>query len=362
MGAGSGEESADDVARAARLVYVSDTERGITRRRAGRGFSYRDPDGGVVRDPDTLARIERLTIPPAWRDVWICTRPTGHLQATGWDARGRKQYRYHPRWRAVRDAVKFERMADFGAALPLVRARVDADLRRPSLSRERVVAAVVRLLDETLVRVGNEEYARENGSYGLTTLREKHVDVSGDTIWLSFRTKGGKTAEQRVTDRRLARLVRRCQDLPGQTLFQYVDDQGVPRSLGSRDVNEYLGETMAGPFTAKDFRTWAASVRVAAALREHGEPPDGTRARKQIAEAVKDAAEALANTPAVCRASYVHPAVVEAHANGVLARLDRRRVRRELAAKPGLSEEEAALLVLLRHQQASAAEPAAGAG
>ena len=303
-------------------------------------------------------RIRSLAIPPAWRDVWICTDPNGHLQATGWDARGRKQYRYHPRWRAVRDAVKFERLLDFGAVLPRLRTRADADLARRGLPLERVLAAVVRLLDVTQIRVGNEEYARDNDSYGLTTLRDHHARIGTGSIRLSFRAKGGKLGERRIDDRRLARVVRRCQDLPGQVLFQYEDDDGQPRPVDSRDVNAYLQEITGGPFTAKDFRTWAASVQVAARLRAQEEPTSHTRARKDVTAAVKEAAAQLTNTPAVCRASYVHPVVVDAYLDGGLTEVPTRRVRREQATHPGLSEDEAFLMVLLRTRQAEAMDQA----
>jgi DNA topoisomerase-1 len=346
------------VAEAAGLVYVHDTTPGYSRRRAGKGFSYRDPEGALVRDRVTLARIQALAIPPAWTDVWIAADPDGHLQATGWDAKGRKQYRYHARWRAVRDAVKFERLLDFGAALPRLRTRVDVDLSRRGLPLERVLAAVVRLLDVTQIRVGNEEYARDNDSYGLTTLRDHHADIGAASIRLSFRAKGGKLGERRIDDRRLARIVRRCQDLPGQVLFQYEGDDGQPHPVDSRDVNRYLQQATGGPFTAKDFRTWAASVQVAARLRATGEADSATRARKDVVAAVKEAAAQLTNTPAVCRASYVHPVVVDSYLDGSLAELPSRRVRRELATHPGLDEDEAFVMVLLRTRQAEALDRA----
>jgi DNA topoisomerase-1 len=344
----------EQLAEAAGLSYVQDTIPGITRRRAGKGFSYRDPQGRRITDKRTLERIRSLAVPPAWTDVWICPEPAGHLQATGWDAKGRKQYRYHADWRKVRDAVKFERLLDFGSALPRLRARVEADLGRSGLTHDRVVAAVVRLLDETQIRVGNEEYARENHSYGLTTLRDRHAEITPTRIHLMFRGKSGKLGERTVKDRRLARVVRRCQDLPGQILFQYVGDDGGPHPVDSRDVNHYLQEVTGGPFTAKDFRTWAASVAVAARLRAQGEPASGTGAKKAVVAAIKEAAAELANTPAVCRASYVHPAVVDAHLDGRLAAVESRDVRRQLATTPGLSEDEALLMVLLRREQAEA--------
>jgi DNA topoisomerase-1 len=344
----------DEVAELAGLNYVQDSAPGIRRIRAGKGFSYRAEDGSRITSPEALARIRALVIPPAWSNVWICVDPQGHLQATGRDARGRKQYRYHPRWRQLRDATKFERLLDFGAALPAVRARVDAELSQPGLSPPRVVAAVVRLLDETQIRVGNEEYARDNESYGLTTLRNHHAEVSSNRIRLLFRGKSGKTIERTVSDRRLARLVRRCQDLPGQLLFQYVGDDGNPHPVDSRDVNRFLHDVVGEPFTAKDFRTWAANVSVAASLRGMGAPESRTASKKDVVAAVKEAAAELANTPTVCRASYIHPAVVDAYLDGDLARIDRRNVRRELATHPGLTEDEALLMSLLRQQQEDA--------
>ncbi|MEA3218850.1 MAG: topoisomerase [Acidimicrobiia bacterium] len=342
------------VAEVAGLVYVQDSAPGIRRRRAGKGFSYRAANGSPIRDTATLARIRALVIPPAWSDVWICAHADGHLQCTGFDARGRKQYRYHIRWRQVRDAMKFERLLDFGAVLPMLRTRADADLSRGDLSLRRVIAAVVRLLDETQIRVGNEEYARDNDSYGLTTLRDHHADITSGRICFTFPGKSGKRIERTVSDRRLARLVRRCQELPGQILFQYIDSDGNPHPVDSRDVNRYLQEVTGQPFTAKDFRTWAASVSVAASLRGHGAPESMTGSRKRVVAAVKAAANELANTPTVCRASYIHPAVVDAYLEGDLAGIDQRSVRRELATHPGLSADEALLMSLLRRQQAEA--------
>lgn len=342
----------DEVAEVAGLNYVHDSAPGIRRVRAGKGFSYRSPSGSRITDAKTLARIRALVIPPAWTDVWICTDPDGHLQVTGRDARGRKQYRYHTRWRQVRDAMKFERLLDFGAVLPVVRARVDVDLSQPGLSPRRVVAAVVRLLDETQIRVGNEEYARDNESYGLTTLRNHHAKVGSDRIRFVFRGKSGKVIERTVSDRRLARLVRRCQELPGQVLFQYVGADGEPHPVDSRDVNRYLQDVAGEAFTAKDFRTWAASVSVASSLRSQGAPTSRTASKREVVAAVKDAATELANTPTVCRASYVHPAVVDAYLEGELAKIDNRTVRRELATHPGLTEDEALLMSVLRRQQA----------
>jgi DNA topoisomerase I len=299
------------------LRHVTDRAPGITRLRAGKGFRYRAPDGSFVRSPQTLARIRALAIPPAWTDVWICALPYGHLQAVGRDARGRKQYRYHPRWRAVRDETKYARLAAFGHALPSIRRRVHEDMRRPGLPREKVLAAVVGLLETTLIRVGNEEYARRNGSYGLTTLRTKHVRVNGARVRLQFVGKGGRPHVVDLDDRRLARVVRRCRELPGHELFQYVDEDGRRQSIDSADVNAYLREISGQDFTAKDFRTWGGTVLAAAALRglEPGRP---TRARKQIAEAVATVARQMRNTPAICRKSYIHPAIFTAFETSAL--------------------------------------------
>jgi DNA topoisomerase-1 len=341
------------VAEAAGLVYVHDTAPGIARRRAGRRFRYVKADGSPVTDPRTLARIQALVIPPAWEHVWICARANGHLQATGWDARGRKQYRYHDAWRSIRDAAKFERLLDFGAVLPEIRARAEADVARRGLPLEKVVAVVVQLLDRTLIRIGNEEYAQANDSYGLTTLRDEHATFTGGSATLSFRAKGGHIREQRIDDRRLARIIRQCQDLPGQILFQYRDDDGAPRAIDSRDVNAWLDDVTHGGFTAKDFRTWGATVRVAAALHPLGPPESNATARKHLVEAVKAAAEHLANTPTVCRTSYVHPGVIEAYQDGSLSEITERDVRRVEARRPGLSRNEALLVVALQRRQAT---------
>jgi DNA topoisomerase-1 len=300
-----------EAAASGHLRYVTDRAPGIARLRAGKGFRYRAADGSFVRSPQVLARIRALAIPPAWTEVWICTLPHGHLQAVGRDARGRKQYRYHPRWRAVRDETKYARLAAFGRALPAIRRRVHEDMRRPGLPREKVLAAAVGLLETTLIRVGNEEYARQNGSYGLTTLRSKHVRVKGARVRFEFVGKGGKPHVVDLDDRRLAHVVRQCRDLPGHELFQYVDDDGRRQSIDSADVNAYLREISGQDFTAKDFRTWGGTVLAAAALRGL-EAGSATRARKQIVQAVATVAEQMRNTPAICRKSYIHPAVFEA--------------------------------------------------
>jgi DNA topoisomerase-1 len=297
-----------------RLRHSTDAKPGIQRRRRGRGFGYVDADGRRLTDRETLERIRSLAIPPAWEDVWICPDPLGHLQATGRDAKGRKVYRYHPRYRARREEAKYERLVAFARALPRIRRQVDRDLGRPGLPREKVLAAVVRLLELTLIRVGNDEYARLNRSFGLTTFRDRHASVQGSSIRFRFRGKSGVTHEVGLRDRRLAAIVRRCQDLPGQELFQYVGDDGEPVDVASDDVNDYLRSISgADGFTAKDFRTWAGTVLAYRALRALDEPQTMTEAKRNVVSAIRDTADRLGNTSAVCRASYVHPVVVEAY-------------------------------------------------
>ena len=308
----------EDVAREAGLRYAHDDRPGITRRRAGTGFSYRDREGATIRDQATLARIRALAIPPAWTDVWICPDPRGHIQATGRDARGRKQHRYHARWRSRRDESKFDRMVAFAEALPAIRARCDADLARRGLPREKVLAAVVRLLELTLIRVGNDEYARLNRSFGLTTMRGRHARVDGTEIRFRFPGKSGKRHDVGLRDRRLAAIVRRCQDLPGQDLFQYVDADGNVHDVTSDDVNGYLREITGADFTAKDFRTWAGTVLAFRALSALRPPDRPTDARHEVAAAMRTTADRLGNTPAVARGSYVHPAVIDAYLDGSL--------------------------------------------
>ena len=340
-----------EMARAAGLRYSTDRRPGITRRRAGRGFSYRDPDGSLVRDPETLARIRSLAIPPAWSEVWICPSPLGHLQAGGRDARGRKQYRYHRRWQERRGDEKFTRMLAFARALPRIRRRCDADLALAGLPREKVLAAVVRLLELTLIRVGNDEYARLNRSFGLTTLRDRHARVDGTAIRFRFRGKSGQQHEVGLRDRRLAAIIRRCQDLPGQELFAYVDDDGAIRDVASEDVNEYLREAAGGDFTAKDFRTWAGTVLAYRALRALQPGADERTNRRNVVEAIRLTADKLGNTPAVARGSYVHPAVLEAYLDGSLgsALVE---AAEEQASPPGSASpaEEAAVVRLLRQR------------
>jgi DNA topoisomerase I len=297
-----------------RLTYVNDNEPGITRKRAGRGFAYRNPDGTLVKDPDTLERIRKLAIPPAYTDVWICPDENGHIQATGRDAKGRKQYRYHPEWTALQSETKYARMAAFGRALPAIRERVEADLGLRGLPREKVLAAVVKLLETTLIRVGNDEYARAHNHFGLTTMRDKHAKIEGSEIRFHFEGKSGIKHKTRITDRRLSRVVKACQDVPGQRLFQYVDDEGQHQAIGSADVNAYLREITGENFTAKDFRTWAGTIAAAKALAMQPAPESAADAKRLVTLCMKATAGLLGNTPAVCRSSYVHPAVLDAFA------------------------------------------------
>jgi DNA topoisomerase-1 len=307
------------VAQAAGLTYVDDRDPGITRKGTARGIEYRDADGKPVRDKATLARIGKLVIPPAWTDVWICPDPDGHIQATGRDQKGRKQYRYHDDWRTVRDSHKYEKMITFGRALPRLRRRLDTDLARRGLPREKVLAAVVRLLETTLIRVGNDEYAKQNNSFGLTTLQKRHVRLAGGKAVFQFRGKSGKAHQTGFRDRRLARVIRACQDLPGQRLFKYVDEDGAPQAVTSSDVNAYLREAMGGDFTAKDFRTWAGTLNAARALTMQPPPESATAAKQAVILCVKAVAGLLGNTPTVCRAAYIHPAVIAAFECGTLA-------------------------------------------
>ena len=332
-------------AEAAALRHVSDDRPGITRRRSGSGFSYTAPTGEVIRDRATLMRIRSLAIPPAWTDVWICPTQNGHLQATGRDARRRKQYRYHPRWRQVRDATKYERMVHFGHALAAIRARVEADMSLTGLPRDKVLATVVHLLEITLIRVGNEEYARANDSYGLTTFRVHHVRVNGTKIRFRFRGKSGKETVINVTNRRVARVMRQCRELPGQDLFQYLDESGEPQPINSSDVNDYLRAASGQDFTAKDFRTWGGTLLAARHLASAPEPTTEAEAKAAINAAVEAVAHELRNTKAVCRKCYIHPGVLEAFAHAEL----RQQLRSDEAppAEEGLSGEEAVLLRFL---------------
>jgi DNA topoisomerase-1 len=338
-------------ARAVGLRYRLDDGPGIRRLGTPARPRHVGPDGRPVRDAETLARIRSLAIPPAWRDVWISPDPDGHLQATGRDEKGRKQYRYHPRWRAARDETKYGRMIAFARALPRLRERVAADLARPGLPREKVLAAVVALLESTLIRVGNDEYARNNGSFGLTTLRDRHVAVDRGTLRFRFKGKSGVRHEIDLADPRLARVVRRCQELPGQELFQYRDEAGAVRDVTSADVNAYLREIAGEAFTAKDFRTWTGTVLAAMALQEYEAFDGEAQAKRHIVRAIEAVAERLGNTPSVCRKCYVHPAVLEGYLDGDLVAALRQRAKAE-AARGDLKPEEAAVLALLRRRLA----------
>eukprot|EP01030_Chromulinospumella_sphaerica_P003566 gene3566-3489_t len=322
------------------LHYVDDTQPGITRRKLRGKFCYFGPTGQRIVDPQEIQRINALAVPPAYTDVWICSDPRGHLQATGRDARGRKQYRYHPRWREVRDSDKYSRLRDFGLALPKLRKQLETLLEAPGLSRDKVMATVITLLDATLIRVGNTQYARDNRSYGLTTLRNRHVEVNGSAIQFQFRGKSGVEHQITVKDRRLARIIKRCQDIPGQNLFQYLDENGERHTITSADVNAYLQTLTGADFTAKDYRTWAGSALALAVLREL-EWQLESQAKQHVVAMVKDVARQLGNTPAVCRKCYIHPAVLEGFLLGALAQLPKPRVRK------GLRAEEVALAMLL---------------
>jgi DNA topoisomerase-1 len=335
-------------ARAAGLHYATDTVPGISRQRAGRGFIYRDARGRRIRDAARLARIRALVIPPAWRNVWISPDPNGHLQVTGRDARGRKQYRYHPRWTEERDGVKYGHMIAFARKLPAIRRRVRADLKQPPLSRPRVLATVIRLLEMTLIRVGNEEYAKANKSFGLTTLQDRHVEVRGPVMKFRFRAKSGVVQSIDFQDAMLARSVKRCQDLPGQTLFQYLDAAGNRQSVDSRDVNDYLREIAGEDVTAKDFRTWAGTVLAATALRELAQVDSQMARNRNIVQAIESVAKRLGNTRAVCRKCYVHPAIVDAYLDGTTIEVLSKKTA-QLMSPPlsRRSREETAVLALL---------------
>lgn len=323
------------------LHHVEDTGAGFSRKILRGKFAYFDTTGQRIRDPEVVQRINALVIPPAYTDVWICPDPRGHLQATGRDARGRKQYRYHPRWREIRDQDKYSRMIAFGLALPKLRKQIEAQLAEPGMGRNKVMATVVSLLDATLIRIGNSQYARDNRSYGLTTLRNKHVEVQGEAILFQFRGKSGVEHQVRVTDRRLARVIKRCMELPGQNLFQYLDEQGERRTVSSSDINGYLQCLTGADFTAKDYRTWAGSALALATLRKLHWQPEAD-AKKHIVEMVKAVARQLGNTPAICRKCYIHPAVMEGFLQGDLAKLPRTRQRK------GLRLEEVALATFLQ--------------
>ena len=340
-------------AEAAGLTYVTDANAGITRKRAGTGWAYYAPDGTLIGERGERRRIGRLAIPPAWRDVWICPDPNGHIQATARDAKGRKQYRYHVRFRALRDQSKFGRMLTFSAALPKLREQVEIDLALPGLPRRKLLATVVRLLDKTLIRVGNDEYTKANRSYGLTTLRRHHVEVSGYTLRFEFRGKSGILHEIAVADQRLARIVQQLQDLPGHQLFKYVDENGKRQTIDSDDVNDYLRHVSRRDVTAKDFRTWSGTMVAARALRELGPASSERQARRNVNRALDQVAAHLRNTRAVCRKYYVHPAIIEAYHRGVAVPEPARARRGKLRPSAALRREEIAVLQFLQEEVAA---------
>jgi DNA topoisomerase I len=341
-------------ARVARLRYVDAGEPGFTRVRRGSGFRYLTPDKREVRSPKLLARIAKLAIPPAWSNVWICQTDNGHIQATGVDARGRKQYRYHLSWRRVRDEAKYHDIIAFGHALPALRAKVERDLAQPGLSKRKVLATIVSVMQGTSMRVGNEEYATANGSYGLTTLLDRHAQVSASGVVFRFRGKGGKPHSIKLADRKLAAIVKRCRDIPGQRLFQYQSGSGAYRSVTSSDLNRYLKELTGAPFTAKEFRTWAGTVRAVLALAQAEAAATRTlRATKAaLTRAVLSVSQHLGNTPSICRKCYIHPAVIEAHSRDELKSTFEAQWLRA-RSRPGLSREERAVLDCLERWAAT---------
>ena len=337
-----------EAAESAGLIYVSDEERGLRRERAGEGFRFLKAGGGAVEDEATLERIRKLAIPPAWEEVWICPKATGHIQATGRDARGRKQYKYHPQFREVRESTKYEHMMEFARALPSVRAKLAEHMALRGLPREKVLATVVHLLESTLIRVGNDDYARTNKSYGLTTLRNPHVKVEGAELRFQFKGKSGKTWRLQLKDRRVAKIVRACQELPGQRLFQYQDEQGEVREVTSADVNAYLKEVTGSDITAKDFRTWAGTVLAALALQEFEQIDTQAAQKKNIKAAIERVSARLGNTPTICRKCYIHPEVLNAYIEGDLLLQVKERAEQELREDIAqLKPEEAAVLAML---------------
>ena len=336
-------------AKEAGLVYVTDDSPGIHRRRNGKGFVYVDDKGKTITDDETLIRIRHLAIPPAYKDVWICANPRGHIQAVGRDDRGRKQYRYHEKWREVRDENKYGRMIQFAKALPKIRQIVAGHLKLPGLPREKVLAAVVKFMETTLIRVGNDEYAKNNHSFGLTTLQDRHAKISRGKVHLEFRGKSGVEHEFDVEDPRLAQIAKQCQDLPGQELFQYLDENGKVCDIGSSDVNDYLREISGEDFTAKDFRTWAGTVLAAAALKELEKFDSRAQAKKNIVRAVEVVASKLGNTKAVCRKCYIHPEILNAYMDGqLIENLAKKAEKLQRSAGTKLRSEEAAVLALLQ--------------
>jgi DNA topoisomerase-1 len=346
-------------AKIAGLRYVSDAKPGITRKRNRDSWDYFLPDGRKLRDHNELVRIKRLGIPPAWTDVWICPHGNGHLQATGRDARGRKQYRYHSRWREVRDETKYHRMLAFAEALPRIRKRVEADLALPGLPKNKVLATVVRLMERTLIRVGNDEYARDNKSYGLTTIRNHHAKVDGAKMTFKFKGKSGKMHEIDVRDRRVAKIVSRCQDLPGHELFAYVDEEGNVQDIGSDDVNAYLREITGEDFTAKDFRTWAGTVLAALALREFEKFNSSREAKRNITRAIEAVAQMLGNTPAICKKCYVHPEILNGYLDGTMIETLQKQAERKISESLSELKPEEAAVVMLLQQRLAAAQKAA---
>jgi DNA topoisomerase-1 len=338
-------------AKVAGLRYVDDARTpGIRRIGSKTRVRYVAPNGATVSDKAELQRIRSLVIPPAWTDVWICADPRGHLQATGRDARGRKQYRYHPRWREVRDEVKYGKMIAFAEALPRIRRRVEADLRKPGLPREKVLAAAVQLLEKTLIRVGNEEYARDNGSVGLTTMRDQHAKIHGPNVRFEFRGKSGIAHTVDLRDRRLAKIVKACRDLPGYELFQYVDSDGTRQTIDSADVNAYLREIGGQEFTAKDFRTWAGTVLAAQALAAVASFKSGTEAKRNVVKAIESVAKRLGNTKAVCRKCYIHPAILDAYMDGATIETIKARAVKLARSRAALSREESAVVRMLEQR------------
>ena len=329
-----------------RLRHSCDAEPGYTRRKQGRYWAYFDENGDRVTDRDTIDRLNAIALPPAYENAWFCKDDNGHLQATGVDARGRKQYRYHPKWRVIRDETKFDRMIGFAQALPQIRQETDRDIRRQGMPRQKVLATVVRLLEKTLIRVGNDEYAKQNRSYGLTTLRDGHVDVKGSKVRFTFRGKSGISHTIDLDDRRLARIVRACRDIPGYDLFQYLDDNGKRQVVGSADVNSYLKEISGEDYTSKDFRTWAGTVHAADVLRACGPCASRTEARRNIVKAVESVAKRLGNTRAVSKKCYIHPTIFDAYVDGLMTKM--RVVKRNGRSPHALSECESAVLALLQ--------------
>ncbi|MBG7618778.1 DNA topoisomerase IB [Herbaspirillum sp. AP02] len=348
------------IARANQLRYVNDEMPGIRRSRHGKGFAYHDARGELIRDAQELVRLKSLAIPPAWEEVWISPHHNGHIQATGRDARGRKQYRYHARWRLVRDDAKYLRMISFARALPTIRKVVEQDLQRPGLHRQKVLAAVVHLLQSTFMRVGNDEYARQNKSFGLTTLQHRHVRVDGSDVLFHFRGKSGVQHDIKLHDPYVARIIRKMRELPGQELFQYVDDEGQRHCIDSGDVNAYLREAAGEDFSAKDFRTWAGTVLATLALQAFEQVDSQAQAKQNVVRAIENVARRLGNTPSICRKCYVHPAVIESYLDGSFAERLEKRVQAELVQElHALSPEEAAVLALLQQRLHEADAPPA---